>query len=185
MIINPNFAATIPHEYIATAKFSDPTLFKEVEFVQTFKNISLIKVANYLGKITDLVNKIFIAVVIISSVVVVIGLMVITSAVVVQARLGIYQNLIFKILGLRSSKLIYANLIEFLFTFISIFFIASLFSLFTSEFVVENIFRLNWNIEIVPMFFVLILVGVLTLILIFINTRRFLKPSVYPLVRNE
>ncbi|MFM7978743.1 MAG: ABC transporter, partial [Candidatus Fonsibacter sp.] len=62
MIINPNFAATIPHEYIATAKFSDPTLFKEVEFVQTFKNISLIKVANYLGKITDLVNKIFIAV---------------------------------------------------------------------------------------------------------------------------
>ena len=185
MIINPNFAATIPHEYIATAKFSDPTLFKEVEFVQTFKNISLIKVANYLGKITDLVNKIFIAVVIISSVVVIIGLMVITSAVVVQARLGIYQNLIFKILGLRSSKLIYANLIEFLFTFISIFFIASLFSLFTSEFVVENIFRLNWNIEIVPMLFVLILVGALTLILIFINTRRFLKPSVYPLVRNE
>ena len=185
MIINPKFAKKLPHEYIATAKFSDKKYINEARLVQNFPNISGIKVSTYLGKITDLVNKIFMAVVIISSVVVIVGLMVIASAVIVQARLGIYQNLIFKILGLRSVKLIQANLIEFLITYVSIFMIAGLFGIFTSEFVIENIFRLGWQLEFIPVLNVLIIIGALTLILILINTYRFLKPSVYPMVRNE
>ena len=185
MIINPNFANKLPHEYIATAKFSDKKYINEAKLVQNFPNISGIKVSTYLGKITDLVNKIFMAVVIISSVVVIVGLMVIGSAVIVQARIGIYQNLIFKILGLRSGKLIQANLIEFLITYISIFMIAGIFGIFTSEFVIETIFRLGWQLEFVPVLNVLIVIGALTLILILVNTYRFLKPSVYPMVRNE
>ena len=185
MIINPKFAKQLPHEYIATAKFSDKKYIDEVELVKKFQNISIITVSKYLGKITELINKIFFAVVIISSVVVVVGLMVISSAVIVQARLGIYQNLIFKILGLRSSKLIQANLIEFVFTYFSIFLIAGLFGIFTSEFVIETIFRLKWSFELIPVLNVLFVIGFLTLLLIIANTYRFLRPSVYPLVRNE
>jgi len=185
MIINPKFANQLPHEYIATAKFSDKKYINEAKLVQNFPNISGIKVSTYLGKITDLVNKIFMAVVIISSVVVIVGLMVIASAVIVQARLGIYQNLIFKILGLRSGKLIQANLIEFLITYVSIFMIAGLFGIFTSEFVIQTIFRLGWQLEFMPVFNVLVIIGALTLFLILVNTYRFLKPSVYPMVRNE
>jgi putative ABC transport system permease protein len=185
MIINPKFANQLPHEYIATAKFSDQKYIDEVELVKKFPNISIITVSKYLGKITELINKIFVAVVIISSVVVIVGLMVIASAVIVQARLGIYQNLIFKILGLRSGKLIQANLIEFVFTYCSIFLIAGLFGIFTSEFVIQTIFRLGWSFELIPVLNVLLIIGFLTLLLIFINTYRFLRPSVYPLVRNE
>jgi putative ABC transport system permease protein len=185
ILINPKFAVNIPHEYIATAKFSSAINFKEGTFLQNFKNISAIKVSNYLGKITEIVNKIFIAVTVISSVAVIIGLMVISSAVIVQARLGIYQNLIFKILGINTNNLISASVIEFLITFFSIVFIALLFSVGVSYFVIESIFRLSWSLEIVNSALVLLLIGILTVVLILFNNYRFLSPKVYPLVRNE
>jgi putative ABC transport system permease protein len=185
ILINPKFAINIPHEYIATAKFSSAINFKEGTFLQNFKNISAIKVSNYLGKITEIVNKIFIAVTVISSVAVIIGLMVISSAVIVQARLGIYQNLIFKILGINTNNLISASVIEFLITFFSIVFIALLFSVGVSYFVIESIFRLSWSLEIVNSALVLLLIGILTVVLILFNNYRFLSPKVYPLVRNE
>jgi putative ABC transport system permease protein len=185
ILINPKFAVNIPHEYIATAKFSSAINFKEGTFLQNFKNISAIKVSNYLGKITEIVNKIFIAVTVISSVAVIIGLMVISSAVIVQARLGIYQNLIFKILGINTNNLITASVIEFLITFFSIVLIALLFSIGVSYFVIESIFRLSWSLEIINSALVLLLIGILTIILILFNNYRFLSPKVYPLVRNE
>jgi putative ABC transport system permease protein len=185
ILINPKFAVNIPHEYIATAKFSSVINFKEGTFLQNFKNISAIKVSNYLGKITEIVNKIFIAVTVISSVAVIIGLMVISSAVIVQARLGIYQNLIFKILGINTNNLITASVIEFLITFFSIVLIALLFSIGVSYFVIETIFRLSWSLEIINSALVLLLIGILTIVLILFNNYRFLSPKVYPLVRNE
>jgi putative ABC transport system permease protein len=185
ILINPKFAINIPHEYIATAKFSSAINFKEGTFLQNFKNISAIKVSNYLGKITEIVNKIFIAVTVISSVAVIIGLMVISSAVIVQARLGIYQNLIFKILGINTNNLISASVIEFLITFFSIVFIALLFSIGVSYFVIESIFRLSWSLEIINSVIILLLIGILTIALILFNNYRFLSPKVYPLVRNE
>ena len=185
ILINQKFAVNIPHEYIATAKFSSVINFKEGTFLQNFKNISAIKVSSYLGKITEIVNKIFIAVTVISSVAVIIGLMVISSAVIVQARLGIYQNLIFKILGINTNNLITASVIEFLITFFSIVFIALLFSIGVSYFVIESIFRLSWSLEIINSAIILLLIGVLTIALILFNNYRFLSPKVYPLVRNE
>jgi putative ABC transport system permease protein len=185
ILINPKFAVNIPHEYIATAKFSSAINFKEGTFLQNFKNISAIKVSSYLGKITEIVNKIFIAVTVISSVAVIIGLMVISSAVIVQARLGIYQNLIFKIIGINTNNLITASVIEFLITFFSIVFIALLFSIGVSYFVIESIFRLSWSLEIINSAIILLLIGFLTIALILFNNYRFLSPKVYPLVRNE
>ena len=185
ILINPKFAVNIPHEYIATAKFSSAINFKEGTFLQNFKNISAIKVSSYLGKITEIVNKIFIAVTVISSVAVIIGLMVISSAVIVQARLGIYQNLIFKILGINTNNLITASVIEFLITFFSIVLIALFFSIGVSYFVIESIFRLSWSLEIINSALVLLLIGILTIALILFNNYRFLSPKVYPLVRNE
>ena len=185
MLINPSFAANIPHEYIATAKFKNLPDFKEGAFLQKFKNISTIKVSDYLGKVTEIINKIFIAVIIISSIAVIIGLMVISSAVIVQARLSVYQNLIFKILGINSKNLMLASIIEFLITFLSIIFIAVFFSVFVSYFVIETIFRLSWSLEIINSSAVLLFIGIITIILILINNYKFLSPKVYPLVRNE
>jgi putative ABC transport system permease protein len=185
MLINPSFAENIPHEYIATAKFKNLPDFKEGAFLQKFKNISTIKVSNYLGKVTEIINKIFIAVIIISSIAVIIGLMVISSAVIVQARLSVYQNLIFKILGINSKNLMLASIIEFLITFLSIIFIAAFFSVFVSYFVIETIFRLSWSLEIINSSVVLLFIGIITIILILINNYKFLSPKVYPLVRNE
>jgi putative ABC transport system permease protein len=185
MLINSSFAQNIPHEYIATVKFKNFPDFKEGAFLQKFKNISTIKVSNYLGKVTEIINKIFIAVIIISSIAVIIGLMVISSAVIVQARLTVYQNLIFKILGINSKNLMLASIIEFLITFSSIIFIAAFFSVFISYFVIETIFRLSWSLEIINSLVVLLFIGIITIILILINNYKFLSPKVYPLVRNE
>ena len=185
MLINPSFATSIPYEYIATAKFKDKTNFKEGLFLQKFKNISAIKVENYIGKVTEIINKIFIAIIVISSVAVLVGLMVISSAVIVQARLAVYQNLIFKILGISMRNLILTKMIEFLITFFSILLIAILFSIFISRYVIENIFRLSWSLELVNSSAVLLLIGVITLIVILINSYKLLSPKVYPLVRNE
>jgi putative ABC transport system permease protein len=111
--------------------------------------------------------------------------MVISSAVIVQARLSVYQNLIFKILGINSKNLMLASIIEFLITFLSIIFIAAFFSVFVSYFVIETIFRLSWSIEIINSSVVLLFIGIITIILILINNYKFLSPKVYPLVRNE
>ena len=133
----------------------------------------------------SIINKIFIAIIVISSVAVLVGLMVISSAVIVQARLAVYQNLIFKILGISMGNLILTKMIEFLITFFSILFIAILFSIFVSRYVIENIFRLSWSLELVNSSTVLLLIGVITLIVILINSYKLLSPKVYPLVRNE
>ena len=62
-------------------------------------SISIIKITDYLEKVTDLLNKVFIAVTVISAITIVIGLIVISSAIIVQGKIKEFQNLIFKILG--------------------------------------------------------------------------------------
>nr|MBW0175704.1 hypothetical protein [Candidatus Fonsibacter sp.] len=73
----------------------------------------------------------------------------------------------------------------FLITFFSIVFIALLFSIGVSYFVIESIFRLSWSLEIINSAIILLLIGFLTIALILFNNYRFLSPKVYPLVRNE
>ena len=185
MLLNPQFAENIPHEYLSTIKFKNIQSFNEVNFLDTFPSVSIIKISDYLSKVTDVLNKVFIAVSIISAVTVIIGLVVISSAIIVQGKIKIFQNLVFKILGFSKKEIIMSSIIEFIISFFSILFFSTIFAVIASKFIIENVFQLKWLFEINIFFYVTIGVGVATLALIIITNFRYLSPKVYPLVRNE
>ena len=185
MLLNPQFAENIPHEYLSTIKFKNIKSFNEVNFLDKFPSVSIIKISDYLSKVTDVLNKVFIAVSIISAVTVIIGLVVISSAIIVQGKIKIFQNLVFKILGFSKKEIIMSSIIEFIISFLSIIFFSTIFAVFASKFIIENIFQLKWLFEINIFLYVTIGVGVATLALIIITNFRYLSPKVYPLVRNE
>ena len=74
MLFNPQFAKNIPHEYLATAKFNS-NKFDETEMLEIMPSLSMIKIADYLSKVTAVLNKVFIAVTLISAVTIVICLL--------------------------------------------------------------------------------------------------------------
>ena len=109
MLFNPQFAKQIPHEYLATAKFNSDK-FDETEMLEIMPSLSMIKIADYLLKVTAVLNKVFIAVTLISAVTIIIGLIVISSAIMVQGKIKEYQNLVFKILGFSKKQIIFSSL---------------------------------------------------------------------------
>ena len=128
MLFNPQFANTIPHEYLATAKFKDQTKFKENKLLEILPSISIIKIADYLTKVTSILNKIFIAVILISAITIIIGLIVISSAIIVQGKIKEFQNLVFKILGFSKKEIILSSIIEFVLIYFSVILIAIFFA---------------------------------------------------------
>ncbi len=185
MLLNPQFAKNIPHEYLSTIKFEKAENFNEVNFLDQFPSVSIIKISDYLSKVTDVLNKVFIAVSIISAVTVIIGLVVISSAIIVQGKIKTFQNLIFKILGFSKKEIIISSIIEFIISFLSIILFSTIFSVIASKFIIENIFQLNWLFEFEIFLYVIIGVGLTTLALIILTNLKYLSPKVYPLVRNE
>ncbi len=111
MLFNPQFAKQIPHEYLATAKFNSDK-FDETEMLEIMPSLSMIKIADYLLKVTAVLNKVFIAVTLISAVTIIIGLIVISSAIMVQGKIKEYQNLVFKILGFSKKQIIFSSLLN-------------------------------------------------------------------------
>ena len=89
----------------------------------------MIKIADYLNKVTDVLNKVFIAVTLISAVTIIIGLIVISSAIMVQGKVKEYQNLVFKIIGFTKRDVILSSIIDFLIIFNSVILIATFFQL--------------------------------------------------------
>ena len=185
MLLNPQFAKNIPHEYLSTIKFKKTENFNEVNFLDQFPSVSIIKISDYLSKVTDVLNKVFIAVSIISAVTVIIGLVVISSAIIVQGKIKTFQNLIFKILGFSKKEIIMSSIIEFIISFLSIILFSTIFSVIASKFIIENIFQLNWLFEFNIFLYVTIGVGLTTFALIILTNLKYLSPKVYPLVRNE
>ena len=148
-------------------------------------SLSMIKFADYLNKVTAILNQIFIAVLLISAVTVIIGLIVISSAIMVQGKIKEFQNLIFKILGFSQREVILSSVIEFLIIFSSVVLIACLFAILGSKFIIETIFNLVWLLDISILFYLAGSIGVVTLILIMLTNIRYLNPKVYPLIRNQ
>ena len=185
MLFNPQFAENIPHEYLATAKFNDPDKFDETVMLEVLPSLSMIKIADYLTKVTDVLNKVFIAVTLISAVTIVIGLIVITSAIIVQGKVKEYQNLVFKILGFSKKDIVYSSLIEFLIVFMSVILIATFFAVTGSKFIIENIFDLLWKFDFKVLVYLGSSVGLVTLVLIMVTNLKYLNPKVYPLIRNQ
>ncbi len=185
MLFNPQFAKKIPHEYLATAKFKNPDNFDETKMLEVLPSLSMIKIADYLNKVTSVLNKVFIAVTLISGVTIVIGLIVISSAIMVQGKVKEYQNLIFKILGFSKKEIIFSSLIEFIIIFMSVILIAIFFAVIGSKFIMENIFELVWQFDFKVLIYLGASIGTVTLILIMLTNLKYLSPKVYPLIRNQ
>ena len=185
MLFNPQFANTIPHEYLATAKFKDQTKFKENTLLEILPSISIIRIADYLTKVTNILNKIFIAVILISAITIIVGLIVISSAIIVQGKIKEFQNLVFKILGFSKKEIVLSSIIEFIFIFFSVILIAIFFAVIGSYYVIENIFQLVWQLDLKILFNISGSIGLVTLALIMLTNLKYLNPRVYPLIRNQ
>ncbi len=185
MLFNPQFAKKIPHEYLATAKFKNPDNFDETKMLKVLPSLSMIKISDYLNKVTSVLNKVFIAVTLISGVTIVIGLIVISSAIMVQGKVKEYQNLVFKILGFSKKEIIFSSLIEFIIIFMSVILIAIFFAIIGSKFIMENIFELVWQFDFKVLIYLGASIGIVTLILIMLTNLKYLNPKVYPLIRNQ
>ena len=185
MLFNPQFANNIPHEYLATAKFEMIDKFDETSMLEVLPSLSMIKIADYLNKVTDVLNKVFIAVTLISAVTIIIGLIVISSAIMVQGKIKEYQNLVFKILGFSKKEVILSSLIEFVIIFKSVILIAIFFAVIASKFIMENIFELVWAFDFKVLIYLSLSIGTVTLLLIMLTNLKYLNPKVYPLIRNQ
>ncbi|MDB9719019.1 ABC transporter permease [Candidatus Pelagibacter sp.] len=185
MLFNPEFANTIPHEYLATAKFEDQTRFEETKLLEILPSISIIRIADYLTKVTNILNKVFIAVILISAITIIIGLIVISSAIIVQGKIKEFQNLVFKILGFSKKEIILSSVIEFVLIFFSVILIAIFFAIIGSYYVIENIFQLVWQLDLKILFSISGSIGLVTLALIMLTNLKYLNPKVYPLIRNQ
>ena len=185
MLFNPQFANTIPHEYLATAKFKDQTKFKEKNLLEILPSISIIRIADYLTKVTNILNKVFIAVILISAITIIIGLIVISSAIIVQGKIKEFQNLVFKILGFSKKEIILSSVIEFVLIFFSVILIAIFFAVIGSYYVIENVFQLVWQLDLQILFNISGSIGLITLALIMLTNLKYLNPKVYPLIRNQ
>ncbi len=184
MLFNPHYAKKMPHEYLATAKFNSDK-FDETKMVEIMPSLSMIKIADYLSKVTAVLNKVFFAVTLISAVTIVIGLIVISSAIMVQGKVKEYQNLVFKILGFSKKQIVFSSLIEFVIIFNSVILIAVLFAVIGSKFIMENIFELVWMFDFKVLIYLGFSIGFVTLILILLTNLKYLNPKVYPLIRNQ
>ena len=185
MLFNPQFANTIPHEYLATAKFKDQTKFKENKLLEILPSISIIRIADYLTKVTNILNKVFIAVILISAITIIVGLIVISSAIIVQGKIKEFQNLVFKILGFSKKEIVLSSIIEFILIFFSVILIAIFFAVIGSHYVIENIFQLVWQLDLKILFNISGSIGLVTLALIMLTNLKYLNPKVYPLIRNQ
>jgi len=185
MLFNPQFAKTIPHEYLATAKFEDQTKFKEAKLLEILPSISIIRIADYLTKVTNILNKVFIAVILISAITIIIGLIVISSAIIVQGKIKEFQNLVFKILGFSKKEIILSSVIEFALIFFSVILIAIFFAVIGSYYVIENVFQLAWQLDLKILFNISGSIGLVTLALIMLTNLKYLNPKVYPLIRSQ
>jgi len=185
MLFNPQFANNIPHEYLATAKFTAGKTLNENKMLEVLPSLSIIKIADYLSKVTAVLDKVFIAVTLISAVTILIGLIVISSAILVQGKLKEFQNLVFKILGFSKKEIVYSSLIEFIIIFLSVILIAILFATIGSQFIIENIFELSWELDLKILIYLSSGIGLVTLLLIMLTNLKYLNPKVYPLIRNQ
>ncbi len=183
MLINPSFAKKLPSEILATVKFDKEV--KNINLLNEFPNVSFIEVRSYLQKISNLLNKIYLSISLVSLVVIFIGFFVIVSAIIVQGKSKIYQNLVFKIIGLSKLQIIKSSIIEFLILYGVTIFFSTFFSIIISNLAVQGFFNLSWEFDFNTFFIIIIFIIVLSLLLIFFTNFKYLTPKIYPLIRNE
>ena len=185
IIINKAFANKLPYEYIGTLKseLSADDILSSV--VDRFPNVSAIKVDRILSQVSGILNKIFIAVTGISLIVIIIGLIVIVSAVMVQTTFRRYNNLIYKILGVDFPTILKAMTMEFAIIYFTLIFFALSVAVIGSYLIVENTLQLTWQFDFDLTLWILLSTAIVSFILILMANRNIFSPKVYPLIRNE
>ena len=183
MLINPSFAKKLPSEILATVKFDKEV--KNINLLNEFPNVSFIEVRSYLQKISNLLNKIYLSISLVSLVVIFIGFFVIVSAIIVQGKSKIYQNLVFKIIGLSKLQIIKSSIIEFLILYGVTIFFSTIFSIIISNLAIQGFFNLSWEFDFNTFFIIISFIIALSLLLIFFTNFKYLTPKIYPLIRNE
>jgi len=126
-----------------------------------------------------------IAVLALAAIIIFIGLLVINSAILVQGKNKIYQNLVFKILGLNKNQIIKTSLLEFIILFFNTIILTLLISFTASYLVVHYIFNIQWHFDLLNIFLVYFLTGIFTMALIILDTYKNLNPKVYSIIRNN
>jgi putative ABC transport system permease protein len=185
IIINKAFANKLPYEYIGTLKSELSTDDILSSVVERFPNVSAIKVDRILSQVSGVLNKIFIAVTGISLIVIIIGLIVIVSAVMVQTTFRRYNNLIYKILGVDFPTILKAMTMEFAIIYFTLIFFALSVAVIGSYLIVENTLQLTWQFDFDLTLWILLSTAIVSFILILMANRSIFSPKVYPLIRNE
>ena len=185
IIINKAFASKLPYEYVGTLKSEMPSSDILAMVVEKFPNVSAIKIDRILKQVSEVLNKVFIAVTAISLIVIIVGLIVIVSAVLVQTTFRRYNNLIYKILGVDFPTILKAMTMEFAVIYGTLIFFALSVATISSYLVVENALQLTWYFDFGLAVWILASTALVSFILILLANRSIFSPKVYPLIRNE
>ena len=184
ILFNPKFASKIPHEFMSTVKFKNEQSINLGSLLKNLPNITYIKLSEYINKTKSFLNKLFFGSILVSSVVIIIGLFVISNAISVVGNLKIYQNLVLIILGFEKSNTIKLIIFESLIMFFPIILASLIFAIIFAYIFVTEIFNIDFSVSfLVPFIISILFLLALVLTLLFSN-RRFINLNTYALLRH-
>ena len=184
ILFNPKYASKIPHEYLSAVKFKHDKLVNFSNLITTLPTITYIKLSDYINKTRNFLDKLFIASILISGVVIFIGLIVISNAVSVIGNLKIYQNIVLRILGFEKSSIIKLLIFESLIVFIPIIISSLIFSVIFSYIFIVNFLNINWYFSLSVSFFISSLFLIILIFTLFVSNRKYVNTNAYSLLRN-
>ena len=184
ILFNPKFASKLPHEFISTIKFNNEDVISLSDLLRTLPNITYINLTESINKTKYFLNKIFTVSILISSVVILIGLIVVSNAVSVIGKLKVYQNLVLRILGFEKSNIIKLIIFESLILFLPITFFSLVFSLMFSYMFITNFLGINWYFSFLVPLTISVLFFLVLLTTLLVSNRKYLNFNAYFLLRN-
>ena len=185
ILFNPEYASEIPHEFMSTVKFKNENFISLSSLLKNLPNITYIKLSEYINKTKNFLNKLFVVSILISSVVILIGLIVISNAISVIGNLKVYQNLILRILGFEKSNIIRLILFESLILFIPIVVSSFVFAVIFSYIFISNFLSMSWYFSFIVPFVISSLFLIVLVFTLLISNRKYLNFNAYSLLRNE
>ena len=120
----------------------------------------------------------------ISSVVILIGLIVISNAISVIGHLKVYQNLVLRILGFENSNILKLIILESLILFIPIIITSLIFSLIFSYFFITNIFNIGFYFSLTVPLIISILFLLVLIMTLLVSNWKYINFNTYSLLRN-
>ena len=185
ILFNPKYASKIPHEFMSTVKFEDVQSLNLSNLLRKLPTITYIKLAEYINKTKNFLNNLFMVSILISTIVIIIGLIVISNSISVIGNLKVHQNLVFRILGFENSNIFKLIIFESLILFIPIIFSSLVFSIVFSYFFVINFFNTDWYFPFSNTLTIIGLFMIVFLMTLLISNRKYLNFNTYYLLRND